>query len=145
MVSTVSYNKNYGLLRVFQNAIGINSAARDFESSARVATNKGIHKEIVATEKWRRIEYYASSIIINTCVLLQIILATVPTASGTASSPLSTDHRHRRFQHRACGNSGAQEGGRAIESLTSEVARNAESEDVYRGARVSDRGRPLST
>lgn len=74
-------------LTIFRNEVGINTV-QDLTAgvSKRPAANEGIYKRTVDAEFWAYVNYLATAILINTCLLLQIIVAAALTALGAAEA-----------------------------------------------------------
>ena len=70
-------------LKVFRDLVGINSLP---DGSKRPAKNKGTYKRLVDAERNCRVGYYASASLINSCLLLQIVVAAALTALGAANA-----------------------------------------------------------
>ncbi|MCJ1352538.1 MAG: hypothetical protein MMC33_002522 [Icmadophila ericetorum] len=75
-------------LTIFRNEVGINTV-QDLTAgvSKRPAANEGIYKRTVDAEYWAYVNYIATAILINTCLLLQIVVAAALTALGAAEAP----------------------------------------------------------
>ncbi|KAL9100389.1 MAG: hypothetical protein Q9163_004232 [Psora crenata] len=61
------------------------SSASSASSSSASARNIGVYQRVISAEQRARIQYYASASLINSCLLLQIVLAATITSLGAAN------------------------------------------------------------
>lgn len=75
-------------LTIFRDIVGISATpALEFSTGNRPAPNKGIYQRTADVEYKTRLKYYGVASLINTCYLLQIVVAATLTALGAAHGP----------------------------------------------------------
>lgn len=82
----IEHESTLDRLSIFREAVGITEVlSPSTKRFKRPAPNIGIYKRIVTAEQNARLQYFASASLINSCLILQIIIAAVLTSLGAAN------------------------------------------------------------